>query len=63
MSEDDERLVQMYRLVDAQKIKIKKLGDQVRVAHRQRVKSIPSKTLFWILMKRVGTQIKRRLHL
>lgn len=63
MSEDDERLVQMYRLVDAQKIKIKKLGDQVRVAHRQRVKSIPTKTLLWILVKRLITQIRRRIYL
>lgn len=63
MEDDKRRLYELHMLVDAQKKKIMKLGSQIRVAHRQSVKSIPTNTLLWILLKRLVTQIRRRIHL
>lgn len=62
MDDDKRRIYELMRLVDAQKTKINTLGKRVEVAHKQRLKKIPSRTMLKVLLQRLWQRLSFRHH-
>ena len=53
MDTEQRKIYELTMLVDAQKKKLNALGKRVEVAHRQRLKSVSSKTMLKTLWRRL----------
>lgn len=62
MDDDKRRIYELMRLVDAQKTKINTLGKRVEVAHKQRLKKIPSRTMLKVLLQRLWQRLSFHHH-
>lgn len=57
--DDKRRIYELQGLVEAQKTRIVKLRKQIEVAHRQRLKKIPTKTILKTLFERIQKKLWR----